>query len=75
MDALETWPLMAEPAYLKARVMAKVQPHPALPRSRVHWSDLAISLAGAGLTFALTLLWRYLSSTDWTHVYHTQTTL
>jgi len=61
VDALETWPLMAEPAHLKARVMAQVQPHPALPRFRVHWSDLAISLAGAGVVFAFTLLWRYLS--------------
>jgi len=62
VDALETWPLMAEPAHLKARVMAQVQPHPALPRFRVHWSDLAISLAGAGLAFASTLLWRHLFS-------------
>jgi len=61
VDALEAWPLMPEPARLRARVMAQVQPHPALPRFRVHWSDLAISLAGAGVVFAFTLLWRYLS--------------
>jgi len=41
--------------------MAQVQPRPVLPRFRVHWSDLAISLAGAGVVFAFTLLWRYLS--------------
>lgn len=62
VDAMETWPLMAEPAHLKARVMAQVQPRPTPPRFRVHWSDLAISLAGAGLAFAFTLLWRYLFS-------------
>ena len=61
VDALETWPVMPEPARLRARVMAQVQPRPALPRFRVHWSDLAISLAGAGVAFAFTLLWRYLS--------------
>jgi len=61
VDALETWPLMPEPARLRARVIAQLQPRPALPRFRVHWSDLAISLAGAGVVFASTLLWRYLS--------------
>jgi len=32
VDALETWPLAAEPAHLKARVKAQVRPRPALPR-------------------------------------------
>jgi anti-sigma factor RsiW len=91
--ALESWPLMAEPAELTARVMAQVRPRPGvspsaalpstmlgtgaggspvLPGFRIHWSDLAISLAGASLVFAATLLWRYLTSTDLAYLYRTQ---
>jgi len=75
VDAMETWPLVAEPARLTARVMAQVRPRPTPPRFRVHWSDLAISLAGAGLACAGMLLWRYLASTEWAYLYRTQTTL
>jgi anti-sigma factor RsiW len=94
--ALESWPLVAEPAELTARVMAQVRPRPGvspsaalpstmlgtgrtgaggspvLPGFRIHWSDLAISLAGASLVFAATLLWRYLTSTDLAYLYRTQ---
>ena len=45
---------------------------PVLPGFRIYWSDLAISLAGASLVFAATLLWRYLTSTDLVYLYRTQ---
>jgi hypothetical protein len=99
--ALETWPLVAEPAQLTARVMARLRPRPvvsaadpelvlspsttlrtsraeghgrrveppALPAFRIHWSDLAISLAGASLVFVAALLWRYLAATDLASLY------
>jgi anti-sigma factor RsiW len=94
--ALESWPLVTEPAELTARVMAQVRPRPGvspsaplpstmlgtgrtgaggspvLPGFRIHWSDLAISLAGASLVFAATLLWRYLTSTNLAYLYRTQ---
>lgn len=70
--ALETWPLVAEPAQLTARVMARVRPRPVLPGFRIRWSDLAISLTGAGLTFAAALLWRYLARTSQVSLYCTQ---
>ena len=70
--ALETWPLVAEPAQLTARVMAQVRQRPALPGFRIYWSDLAISLGGASLVFAAALLWRYLTSTDLVYLYRTQ---
>ena len=86
--ALESWPLVAEPAQLTARLIAQVRQRPgvsaahaeprqrvepsALPGFRIHWGDLAISLAGASLVFAATLLWRYLTSTDLAHLYRTQ---
>jgi anti-sigma factor RsiW len=72
VTALETWPLVAEPVQLTDRVMAQVRPHPvvsaacpeprrrieppALPPFRLRWSDFAISLAGAGLTFVAMLV-------------------
>lgn len=94
--ALGSWPLVAEPAQLTARIMAQVRPRPGvspsarlpstmlgtgrtgaggspvLPGFRIHWSDLAISLAGASLVFAATLLWRYLTSTDLAYLYRIQ---
>jgi hypothetical protein len=97
--ALESWPLVAEPAELTARVMARVRTRPGvspsaslpstmlgtgrtgvgdspvLPGFRIHWSDLAISLAGASLVFAVTLLWRYLTSTDLAYLYRAQMSL
>ena len=54
VDAMETWPLVPEPARLRARVMAQVRPRPTLPRFRVHWSDLAISLAQERIEKSLT---------------------
>jgi anti-sigma factor RsiW len=75
MDALETWPLVAEPSRLTARVMARVRPRPAMPRFRVYWSDLAISLAGAGLVFAAVLAWRHLASAGLAYLHHTQMVL
>jgi predicted anti-sigma-YlaC factor YlaD len=68
--ALETWPLAVEPADFTARVMDRVRSRPVLPTFRLYWSDLAISLAGAGLVFAVLLAWRYLSPAAvdyWTH--------
>jgi len=105
--ALETWPLVAEPAQLTARVMARLRPRPvvsaadpelvlspsttlrtsraeghgrrveppALPAFRIHWSDLAISLAGASLVFVAALLWRYLAATDLASLYRMQMSL
>ena len=70
--ALEAWPIVVEPTQLTTRVMAQVRPRPSLPRFRIHWSDLAISLAGASLVFAATLLWRYLTSTDLAYLYRTE---
>ena len=75
MTALETWPLVAEPAQLTARVMARVRPRPALPAFRLRWSDFAISLAGAGLAFGAMLAWRHLASTSLAHLYHAQMVL
>ena len=61
VEALETWPLVEEPAQMADRVLARVKPRPVLPRFRLRWSDLAISLAGtAGAAVAITLLSRYL---------------
>jgi hypothetical protein len=60
-EALDTWPLIAEPDNFAARVMAQVRPHPELPRFRVRWSDLAIGLTGAALATATPLLWRLLA--------------
>lgn len=86
--ALETWPLVTEPVGLTAQVMTRVRSRPvmslsamsgavagrplALPSFRIHWSDLAISLAGAGLVFAAALICRYLNSTDLAHLYRLQ---
>ncbi|MBN1815138.1 MAG: hypothetical protein JXA14_25115 [Anaerolineae bacterium] len=60
--ALETWPLVHEPADLTARVMAQVKPRLETPRFRFHWSDVAISLAGAALAAAALPLWHLLAS-------------
>ncbi|MEJ2559536.1 MAG: zf-HC2 domain-containing protein [Anaerolineae bacterium] len=53
--ALETWPLVMEPAQFTAQVMARVRPRPAQPRFRLRWSDLLVSLVGAGLAVAAIL--------------------
>ena len=88
VGALKSWPLVAEPAQLTARVMAQVRPLPgvgaayaeprrrvepqALPSFRIRWSDFAISLAGAGLIFVAALLWRYLTPTGLTYLHRIQ---
>ena len=85
--ALETWPLVAEPAQLTARVMGQVRAHsavrvhpavrahPAVPRFRIYWSDLAISLAGAGLAAAIVLAAYYLAPAGLAYLHHTQVIL
>ena len=69
--ALETWPLVVEPAQLTDRVMARVRQRPTLPGFQIHWSDLASSLAGASLVFAAALLWRDLVSTGLAYLHRT----
>ena len=85
--ALETWPLVAEPAQLTARVMGQVRAHsavrvhpavrahPAVPRFRIYWSDLAISLAGAGLAAAIALAGYHLAPAGLAYLHHTQVIL
>jgi predicted anti-sigma-YlaC factor YlaD len=73
--ALETWPLVMEPAQFTAQVMARVRPRPAQPRFRIRWSDLVISVAGAGLAAAAILLWRYLAPSGLAYLHPTQTYL
>jgi anti-sigma factor RsiW len=73
--ALETWPLVAEPAQLTARVMGQVRAHPAAPRFRIYWSDLAISLAGAGLAAAIALAGYHLAPAGLAYLHHTQVVL
>ncbi len=64
VEALESWPLVVEPARLTNRIMAQVSSRPITPRFRLRWSDLAISLAGGGLIFAAALVWLRLSTTS-----------
>ncbi len=73
--ALETWPLVMEPAQFTAQVMARVRPRPAQPRFRLRWSDLLVSVAGAGLAAAAILLWRYLAPAGLAYLHPTQTYL
>jgi anti-sigma factor RsiW len=75
MTALETWPLAVEPAQLTDRIMRRVRPDPAPPAFRLRWSDLAISLAGAGFVFAAMVCWRHLAAPDWSRLYRTQMSL
>ena len=63
-EAIETWPLLAEPADLTARVMAQVKPRLEKPRFRLRWSDVAVSLVGAGIAAIALPLWQVLTSTD-----------
>ena len=71
VTALETWPLVVEPADLTTHVMTQVKPCPVLPAFRLRWSDFAISLAAAGLAFVAMLAWRYLTSTSLAYHYYT----
>jgi predicted anti-sigma-YlaC factor YlaD len=73
--ALETWPLVMEPAQFTAQVMARVRPRPAQPRFRLRWSDLLVSVVGAGLAVAAILLWRYLAQAGLAYLHPTQTYL
>jgi predicted anti-sigma-YlaC factor YlaD len=73
--ALETWPLVMEPAQFTAQVMARVRPRPAQPRFRLRWSDLVISLVGAGLAVAAILLGRYLAPAGLAYLHPAQTYL
>jgi hypothetical protein len=59
-----------EPAQFTAQVMARVK-----PRFRIRWSDLVISVAGAGLAVAAILLWRYLAPAGLAYLHPTQTYL
>ncbi len=61
VKALETWPLVEEPARLTVRVMTQVRQYPVLPPFRLRWSDLAISLAGGMGILVGWALWRYLA--------------
>lgn len=63
-EAVETWPLATEPADLTARVMAQVKPRLEKPRFRLRWSDVAVSLVGAGMAAIALPLWQVLTSTD-----------
>jgi anti-sigma factor RsiW len=83
VEALESWPLVVEPAQLTNRIMAQVSSRsvvsaiepPTLPRFRLRWSDLAISLAGGGLVFVATLIWLRLSTTSTAHLQYRQIVL
>lgn len=79
VKALETWPIVAEPDQLTARVMAQITPLPLVnsvpshipPHFRLRWSDLLISLAGGGLAFIAILLWRHSTIKDLFRLYGT----
>jgi predicted anti-sigma-YlaC factor YlaD len=60
VEALETWPLAIEPSQLAKDIMIRVRSRPVLPRFRLHFSDLAISLTGSGLILAVILSLRTL---------------
>ena len=62
--ALESWPLVVEPAQLTTRVMTQIKQPLPLPTFRIRWSDVAISATGAGLVAVALLAWRALASTD-----------
>jgi predicted anti-sigma-YlaC factor YlaD len=55
VEALETWPLTTESSHLAEAIMTRVRSRPVLPRFRLHFSDLVISLVGSGLILALIL--------------------
>ena len=85
--ALETWPLVAEPAQLTVRVMGPVRAHaagrahpavrahPAGPRLRFYWRDLAVSLAGAGRVAAIALGGDHLAPAGLAYLHHAQVIL
>ena len=69
--ALKTWPVVVEPPYLTAQVMARVRSCPKMPSFHLRWSDFAISLAGASLVYALMLGLRHLHLTGQVYLYST----
>jgi anti-sigma factor RsiW len=82
VEALETWPLVIEPARLTKNIMAQMSSRalvntelPPLPRFRLCWSDLAISLTGGGLVFAIAFVWLRLSATGTAHLQYRQMAL
>jgi predicted anti-sigma-YlaC factor YlaD len=70
--ALETWPLVMEPAQFTAQVMARLRPRPARLHFRLRWSDLVVSVVGAGLASAAMLLWRYPAPADLVYLHPTE---
>ncbi|MCP4537557.1 MAG: hypothetical protein GY832_10455 [Chloroflexi bacterium] len=70
ITALETWPLVVEPADLTTNIMGRVRSRPTLPAFRLRWSDLAISLAGAMFLFVVMLAWYYQGSVVVTYLKH-----
>ncbi len=75
VEALESWPLVVEPARLTNRIMAQVSTRPTMPHFRLRWSDLAISLAGGGLVFVVAFAWLRLSTTGTTYLQYKQMAL
>jgi predicted anti-sigma-YlaC factor YlaD len=71
-DVMETWPLVTEPAQFTAQVMARLRPRPARLHFRLHWSDLVVSVMGAGLASAAMLLWRYPAPADLAYLHPAQ---
>ena len=57
-EALRTYPLAAPPRSLTPAVIARLRTVARVPRFRLEWIDLAISLFGAIMTGLVFLLWR-----------------
>ena len=52
IEAVETWPLVAEPSTLTAQVMRQVRrPSAAPPAARFPWRDLLVGLGWTGLAY------------------------
>jgi hypothetical protein len=60
-EALDEWPVMAEPADLTADVMSRVRAHPIQSPFRIGWSYPVAGLAGAVLVFTSLLTLLYLA--------------
>lgn len=57
-DALRTYPLAAPPRSLTPAATARLRTVALVPRFRLEWIDLAISLFGAIMTGLVFLLWQ-----------------
>jgi hypothetical protein len=72
-QALESWPIVFEPADLTVRVMAQVKSHPRTHPFHLRWTDLMLGVAGAGVMAAMAMgvtalwLWRPRPSIDVGH--------